>query len=154
MERVRLAYETAAEDAGKALSAQIVPDIVVNGDPQLLTQLFANLLENALRHGGESAHISMSLSEEVGAVSAVVADNGPGVPANERSRVLRRFYRLDASRSTPGSGLGLSLAAAIAELHDAQLTLADNRPGLAVEIRFASPNRKQRDNRLPTQLRT
>lgn len=137
MERVRLAYETAAEDAGKALSAEIAPEIVVNGDPQLLTQLFANLVENALGHGGEKAHITMSLSEQSGAVRAVVADNGPGVPANERSRVLRRFYRLDASRSTPGSGLGLALVAAIAELHGATLSLLDNRPGLSVELRIS-----------------
>ena len=136
MDRVRLAYETSAEDAGKTLSAQIAPDIVINGDPQLLTQLVANLVENALRHGGEKAHISMSLSEEGGAVSAVVADNGPGVPANERSRVLRRFYRLDASRSTPGSGLGLALVAAIAELHGATLSLSNNCPGLSVEVRI------------------
>ena len=137
MERLRLAYETAAEDAGKTLSAQIAPDIVVNGDPQLLTQLLANLLENALRHAGDKAHISMSLAQVGGVVSAVMADDGPGVPANERQRVLRRFYRLDANRSTPGSGLGLALVAAIAELHDAELRLSDNGPGLAVEVRFA-----------------
>ena len=134
MDRVRLAYETAAEDTGKLLSAQIAPEIVVNGDPQLLTQLFANLVENALRHGGETAQISLRLSEEGRTVTAVVADNGPGIPAKERSRVLRRFYRLDASRSTPGSGLGLALVAAIAELHGATLSLSDNCPGLSVEV--------------------
>ena len=138
MEQVRLAYETAAEDAGKTLSAQIAADITVNGDPQLLTQLFANLLENALRHAGDEAHITMSLAQVAGAVSAVVADDGPGVPAYERQRVLRRFYRLDASRSTPGSGLGLALIAAIAELHGAELRLSDNSPGLVVEIHFAN----------------
>ena len=106
MERVRLAYETAAEDAGTTLCAVITPDVVVNGDPQLLTQLFANLVENALRHAGEKASISMGLSRIGGRVRAVVADDGQGVPAAERSRVLSRFYRLDASRSTPGSGLG------------------------------------------------
>ena len=110
---------------------------MVNGDPQLLTQLLANLLENALRHAGDKAHISMSLAQVGGVVSAVMADDGPGVPANERQRVLRRFYRLDANRSTPGSGLGLALVAAIAELHDAELRLSDNGPGLAVEVRFA-----------------
>jgi signal transduction histidine kinase len=154
MERVQLAYETVAEDEGKTLSAQIAPDVVVNGDAQLLTQLFANLVENALRHAGEKAHICMTLSEEGGAVNAVIADNGPGVPATERSRVLRRFYRLDASRSTPGSGLGLALVAAIAELHDARLTLANNRPGLAVEVHFASPDEVQSNSRLPTPLRS
>lgn len=136
MDRVRLAYEAAAEDAGKTLSAQLSPDIVIHGDPQLLTQLFANLLENALRHAGEKAHITMSLARVEGAVCAAVADDGPGVPPSERGRVLRRFYRLDASRSTPGSGLGLALVAAIADLHHAELRLADNDPGLAVELRF------------------
>ena len=136
MERIRLAYESAAEDGGKTLDAEIAADVVVNGDPQLLTQVFSNLVENALRHAGEGAHISMRLSRAGDAVSAVVADDGPGVPNHERVRVLRRFYRLDASRSTPGSGLGLALVAAIAELHGAKLTLADNRPGLAVEVRF------------------
>ena len=67
----------------------------------------------------------------------MIAANGSGVPVNERQRVLRRFYRLDASRSTPGSGLGLALVVAIAELHDAELRLSDNAPGLAVEVRFA-----------------
>jgi signal transduction histidine kinase len=136
MERVHLAYESAAEDAGKSLSAQIAPDLLGLGDPQLLTQLFANLIENALRHAGEGAQISLRLAETDGAIIAVVADNGPGVPAAERGKVLRRFYRLDASRGTAGSGLGLSLVAAIAELHLAELRLCDNHPGLAVELHF------------------
>jgi signal transduction histidine kinase len=137
MERVRLAYETAAEDAGKTLTGQIAPDVVVDGDPQLLTQLFANLVENALRHAGEQAHIAMSLARVGAAVSATVSDDGPGVPVNERARVLGRFYRLDASRSTPGSGLGLALVAAIVDLHGARLSLSDNAPGLTAEVTFA-----------------
>jgi signal transduction histidine kinase len=141
MQRVQLAYETAAEDAGKTLSAQIAPDIEVTGDPQLLTQLFANLIENALRHTGDNASICMRLTQIDGAVSGVVADNGPGVPAAERQRVLRRFYRLDSARSTAGSGLGLALVAAIAELHGAELRLSDNHPGLSVEVRFADQGR-------------
>jgi signal transduction histidine kinase len=146
MERVRLAYETAAEDSGKTLSAEIMPDVVVEGDPQLLTQLFANLLENAMRHTGENAHISMKLALVGRAAIAVVADDGPGVPAQERDRVLMRFYRLDASRSTPGSGLGLALVAAIADLHGAKLVLSDGNPGLAVEVRFAEGSQKSIPN--------
>ena len=65
-----------------------------------------------------------------------VADNGPGIPENERQAVLRRFYRLERSRTTPGSGLGLSLVAAIAELHRAELSLEDNHPGLSVVVQF------------------
>ena len=150
MERIRQAYETAAEDGGKTLDASITPDLVVNGDPQLLTQLFANLVENALRHAGEKAHIRMSLAQVGETVCAVVADDGPGVPPEERSRVLHRFYRLDASRSTPGSGLGLALVAAIAELHGAKLTLLDNAPGLAVELCFSgAPHGIARGGEIP-----
>jgi signal transduction histidine kinase len=141
MERVKLAYETAAEDAGKRLNAEIAPDLEVHGDPQLLTQLFANLIENALRHAGEGAQISLGLASVDGAVTATVADNGPGIPAAEHGRVVRRFYRLDASRSTAGSGLGLSLVAAIAELHEADLMLRDNNPGLLVELQFPNEQR-------------
>jgi len=137
MERVRLAYETAAEDAGKALRAQIASEVVIDGDPQLLTQLFANLIENALQHADEKASIIMRLTRTPDEVSAVVADNGLGVPETERSRVLNRFHRLDASRGAPGAGLGLALVKAIADLHGATLTLTDNHPGLAVETRFS-----------------
>ena len=83
----------------------------------------------------------MNLYKEGEVVSAVVADDGPGVPTDERSRVLSRFYRLDASRSTPGSGLGLALVAAIADLHGATLSLSDNRPGLVVEVRIPEVQR-------------
>ncbi len=68
----------------------------------------------------------------------VVADNGPGVPADERIRVLERFYRLDASRTKPGAGLGLSLVAAVAKLHEATLSLSENHPGLQVVLCFGS----------------
>lgn len=136
MERVHLAYETATADEGKTLSAQIAPELAVRGDPQLVTQLLANLLENALQHAGEGARISMRLARVGRGVTATVADDGPGIPAAEWGRVVQRFYRLDASRSTAGSGLGLSLVAAIAELHGAELILSDNRPGLTVAIHF------------------
>jgi signal transduction histidine kinase len=72
-------------------------------------------------------------------VEAIVSDNGPGVPTGEHERVLRRFGRLEASRSTPGTGLGLTLVNAIADLHGARLQLADNRPGLKVTITFDQP---------------
>jgi signal transduction histidine kinase len=68
----------------------------------------------------------------------VLADDGPGIPADEREKVLRRLYRLDASRQTPGSGLGLSMVKAIADLHEATLDLEDNGPGLRVRLRFAA----------------
>ena len=136
IERVRLAYEPAAEDALKTLTAEIADGVRVTGDAELLTQLFANLIENAITHTGPGAHVEMRLSRDASSVLATLSDDGPGIPVQERERVLRRFHRLDASRSTPGSGLGLSLASAIAELHGATLELADNRPGLIVAVRF------------------
>jgi len=137
MERVRLAFEPAANDAGKSLVAGIAAGIAVRGDRELLTQMFANLIENALTHTYGPTTIVVSLARDGNAIIAAVADDGPGIPAHERDRVIRRFYRLDASRSTAGSGLGLALVAAIAELHGARLTLAANDPGLRVEVRFA-----------------
>jgi signal transduction histidine kinase len=74
-------------------------------------------------------------------VIATVADNGPGIPEQERSKVFRRFYRLEASRTTPGNGLGLALVAAIAELHGARISLFDHGPGLSVELRFPASAR-------------
>ncbi len=138
LERVRLAYAPAAEDALKPLSTSITEDVRVEGDAELLTQLFANLLENAITHTSAGTQIELRLSHDAGGVLASISDNGPGVPAEERERVLRRFYRLDASRSNPGSGLGLSMASAIAELHDAELELLDNRPSLTAAVRFRS----------------
>jgi len=136
LERVRSAYQPSAEDRGQTLSSEIEPDVYVRGDAELLAQLFANLLENAMTHAGSSARINLSLVGDDSGVRASIADDGPGVPAAERDRVLRRFYRLDASRTSPGSGLGLALVSAIAELHEAQLALGDNQPGLVVTIRF------------------
>jgi signal transduction histidine kinase len=79
----------------------------------------------------------MRLSRVDGNVCAEISDNGPGIPEGERNRVFRRFYRLERSRTTPGNGLGLSLVAAIVELHDATIEIADNAPGLKVTIRFS-----------------
>lgn len=110
----------------------------VFGDRDLLTQLFANLIENALRHTQASASIAASISNDNGLVIASVADNGPGIPPDERANVLRRLYRLDKSRSNPGTGLGLSIVAAIADLHEAELILDDNAPGLRVTVRFSA----------------
>jgi signal transduction histidine kinase len=123
------AYQVAAEEAGRTLSAQVAPDQRVHGDQALLRQMLSNLLDNALAHGGP--HVSVTL--RAGPVLEV-ADDGPGIPAEERPRVLRRFYRLDRSRGTPGSGLGLALVAAVARLHGAAPVLSDAQPGLRVTL--------------------
>lgn len=130
-------YEAHAEETGGRIETLIAPDLpAVEGDRELLTQLVANLLENAFRHAGTRPVIDCSVSAVDGDVVLRIADNGPGIPADERDKVLRRLYRLDKSRTTPGSGLGLAMVKAVADLHDARLALSDNDPGLAVTIAF------------------
>ncbi|WP_395337435.1 ATP-binding protein [Novosphingobium sp. BL-8H] len=136
VERVGAAYEPVVEDAGKHLRVTIEPGLHVLGDGELLAQMFTNLVENALVHTPPGTALTMAVARSADAIVGEVADGGPGIPEDERQKVLVRFYRLDASRSTPGSGLGLSLVHAIATLHGADLTLADNDPGLRVRIRF------------------
>ncbi|KIC38400.1 sensor histidine kinase [Leisingera sp. ANG-M7] len=130
-------YEPAAEEQGRRLSLSL-PETpaTVTGDRTLLGQLLANLIENALRHTQEGSAISLSLRQEGASAVLSVRDHGPGIPEKERGKVLRRLYRLERSRTTPGSGLGLSLAAAIAGLHGAALQLSDAKPGLRVEVVF------------------
>lgn len=133
------AYEAVVDDAGQSLtysdeSSDIVP--LVTGDRELLIQLFANLIENAIHHAGERARIKIRLQTNKDCVCLSVSDTGPGIPQSERSRVLDRFFRLEKSRTNGGNGLGLSLVQAIAQLHDAQLELDDAEPGLVVRVRF------------------
>lgn len=127
-------YAPVAEDAGLSLASDVQIGVRVNGDRELLTQLFANLIENAVRHGVSGGRIVLTLADCLGQIKATVADNGPGIPRDEREKVFRRLYRLEQSRTTAGHGLGLSLVAAVADLHCARVTLHDNRPGLRVEF--------------------
>ena len=129
-----LAYQPVAEDGGRTLNGTIKPDIIIAGDGGLLAQLFTNLVENALAHTPPGTSITLTLAREEGRVIARVSDNGMGIPASERDKVLQRFVRLDPSRASSGAGLGLALVAAIAALHGAELRLADNHPGLLVEL--------------------
>lgn len=111
--------------------------VIVRGDRVLLAQAVHNLVDNALKYVGPGGHISVEvLSAPGGAVTLTVADNGPGIPDTDRPKAAQRFYRGDASRGTPGVGLGLSLVEAIAKLHGGSLELADNRPGLRAQIRL------------------
>ena len=133
-------YRAVAEDAGQTLVAGPTGPHQINGDPELLTQMCANLIENAIRHGPAGTVITCSVVEKAGRICASVADTGPGIPKPERQNVLRRLYRLEKSRSTLGSGLGLSLVHAIADLHQASLALDHSNPetgtGLTVRIGF------------------
>ncbi len=142
-------YLPAAEDRGQKLAGTIAPGIAFHGDRELLTQMVSNLIENAIRHTQVGSRIELSLTgpesggpataavpRSSGSAIGIVADSGPGIPAEHREKVFRRFYRLDQSRSTPGSGLGLSLAAAVAHFHGIAIELDDNHPGLRVTLRF------------------
>jgi len=130
------AFSAAAEDEGKLIDSNIDSGVMLHGDRELLMQMVANVVENAVRHSPPGTHIQASVDQKGGVARLAVTDDGPGIRAEERERVLRRFYRLDASRATPGSGLGLSLVAAVVKLHDANLSLSDNEPGLRVLIEF------------------
>lgn len=110
--------------------------LMVRGQANLLTQALSNLIDNAVTHGGDGVSVTVDVRQEGDQVVLTVADDGPGVPEPERPLVLRRFHRLDQSRSRPGSGLGLSMAAAVARAHDGGIHLADNGPGLRVELRL------------------
>jgi len=98
--------------------------------------MLVNLIENASRYSPEQASITVGVEDNGGAITLTVADNGPGIPPERYQDVLKPFYRLEAERETPGSGLGLALVKAIASRHQAEIMLSDNRPGLKVSIGF------------------
>jgi len=128
------AFAAPVEDQGKTLVGSIAAGARIRGDRDLLTQLLANLVENASRHTPPGTHIEVGLIATPTGASLWVADDGPGVPAEEHERIFDRFHRLDRARE--GVGLGLSLVKAIADLHGAQLRVEDNRPGLRVCVEF------------------
>lgn len=128
-------YRAVAEDQGVTLT--LVHDksnLTVAGDGQLLAQAIGNLIDNAIKYDRDGREVTISAEKRGSWVHLSVADRGPGVPEEERSRVTERFYRGERSRSRPGSGLGLSLVAAVAQLHEGRLELKDNLPGLRAEI--------------------
>jgi len=129
-------YAPALEEKGLTLAIDIKPCPPVSGVRQLLFQAIANLLENAMKYTPQGGRVRIAVGAEGAGAALTVADDGPGIPAALRGRVLERYVRLDQARSTPGSGLGLSLVAAVAKLHGARLELGDNNPGLKVTLGF------------------
>jgi signal transduction histidine kinase len=144
-------YEPLADERGLSLEVRAEPGLRTRGNRELLGQALANLVDNAIKYGapggappatGGSAPPALNGKSAVviaarnggGVITLSVADHGPGIPETDRDRVLDRFVRLEASRTRPGSGLGLSLAAAVARLHGGLLRLRDNAPGLRAEI--------------------
>lgn len=129
-------YEPVAEDAGITLEVQTAA-VCVRGQRQLLAQAVANLLDNAVKHTPAGGRVQVRVEEQGDAVALIVADSGPGIPEADCKRALERFVRLEPARSGPGAGLGLSLVAAVARLHDATIDLANNNPGLRFTLTFA-----------------
>ncbi len=129
-------YANVAEDAGSSLAWETHGPMWVMGDRELLTQTFANLIENAIRHCPPGTAIALAVQAEGEHVTASISDTGPGIPVAERDKVLRRLYRLEKSRTTEGTGLGLALVKAVTDLHGAKLILTDAAPGLRVIMQF------------------
>jgi len=134
-------YEPLAEEAGVVLQCGEVLKVRVNANRELVGQALSNIVDNAIKYCTETndrPEVVMALRALNGGVQISVCDNGPGVPEHERERAMERFVRLEKSRTRPGSGLGLSLAKAIAKFHGGSLELADNDPGLCVTMVFPS----------------
>ena len=136
LENLRTLYEPVLDDTHHPFAFRVEKDLRLHGDPQLLFRLFANLLDNAIKHTPSGTPIRLIAESRAGRATVTVSDSGPGIPADERLKVFRRFYRREQSRTTPGSGLGLSLAAAIAELHGAEISLDDNAPGVRAVVKL------------------
>ena len=131
-------YEPLAEEKGLSLKVDAPGTIPVRGNRELISQALSNLVDNAIKYAvpnGGAGEIGVTAHGEGERVTLAVCDNGPGIAEADRPRVVQRFVRLERSRSQPGSGLGLSLVAAVAQLHGGELLLRDNQPGLAAIVR-------------------
>jgi len=131
-------YEPAAEEKGLSLHVDTAEHTIVTGHRELLAQAASNLIENAIKFSLQGGRIDVLVTKLNGATKLIIRDQGPGIPEADRDAVLQRFVRLDSARSTRGTGLGLSLVAAVAKLHDATLELGDNQPGPTVTLTFPS----------------
>jgi signal transduction histidine kinase len=131
-------YGAVAEDAGQQFSAHLeaVGLSAISGDRELLTQMYANMIENAIRHCPSGTSIRLGLYSKNELVCTSLEDNGPGIAHDEYTKVFRRLYRLEKSRTSPGTGLGLSLVKAIADLHGAEILLQDANPGLRLVMTY------------------
>jgi signal transduction histidine kinase len=127
-----------AADKGQRLTLDAQGPAWVVGDRDLLFQALGNLVDNAVKYTPEGGQVRLAIMRIQESVLAEVADNGPGIPAELHAEGFRRFYRADHSRTTPGSGLGLSLVQAVVQLHGATIELLDNGPGLRVRMRLES----------------
>ncbi|HUV32831.1 MAG TPA: HAMP domain-containing sensor histidine kinase, partial [Devosiaceae bacterium] len=138
VEDVAELYAPVAEDAGLALTASAGEHVTIKANRELIGQALVNLVENAVKYaplpGNGAQTVEIRVREEGTNVVLEVADHGPGIPPEERERVLERFVRLDKSRAEPGAGLGLSLVAAVARLHKGRVEIGDNEPGATLRL--------------------
>jgi signal transduction histidine kinase len=140
-------YAPLAEEKNIALELAPSGVLAVEGNRSLVSQMLANLIDNAIKYTPAGGHVWVSAAETPRGIDLRVSDSGPGIPAADRPRVLERFVRLEKSRNSPGTGLGLSLVAAVARMHDAKLALDDNHPGLKATVSFPRL-RKRPDTKL------
>lgn len=131
-------FDAAAEDFGRRIEVHASGPARVMGDRDLLFDAIANIIDNAIKHGGPAGPVTVEVAEGDGVSMVSVGDRGSGIPHEHHGDVFKRFYRLERSRRTSGNGLGLSLVAAVANLHGARVELVDNRPGLLVRLSFAA----------------
>lgn len=132
-------YEPLIEEKGQSLEVKIDKPTVIQADRDMLFQAFANLLDNAIKYTPDGGGITIKSYQEGRRWHIEIADNGPGIPESEYENVTQRFYRLDQSRTTPGSGLGLAMVNAVLKLHELQLSFVDNEPGLCVRVSVDIP---------------
>jgi len=128
-------FDAAAEEKGGRVKCESGGRVLVLGDRDLLFEAISNLIDNAIKHGG-AGDVQVTTTNTEHGPTIAVSDRGAGIPFEERKRVLKRFYRLERSRNSPGNGLGLSLVAAVARLHSARIEMQDNGPGLNVQLHF------------------
>jgi signal transduction histidine kinase len=139
-------FDAAAEEKGGRLSLVGNQSVIVTGDKDLLFDAVANLVDNAIKHGRAAGQVTVEITNSDGEAVISVADDGPGIPADESQNVFKRFYRLERSRHTPGNGLGLSLVDAVVRLHRARIEMLDNRPGLKIRLRFPAPSKSKAES--------
>lgn len=132
-------YDAAAEQDGTRLTIAGEREVLVTGDRDLIFDAIANLVDNAIKHGRHGGQVVVANENIDGRPVISIADDGPGIPADECEHVFKRFYRLEHSRYAPGNGLGLSLVAAVARLHGARIEMLDNAPGLRLKLWFSAP---------------
>jgi signal transduction histidine kinase len=147
-------YDAMAEDKGIALGIEIEGEPTTLGDRDLLAGAIANLVDNALKYAGSGAAVLVKATTNGNTISIVVRDNGPGISADERAKVIDRFYRSASSRGKPGNGLGLSLVRAVIALHGGRFRLDDAAPGLIADIALprAEASSAQHDEMLADRL--